>query len=877
MALSAGDKLGPYEIIALIGKGGMGEVYRARDTRLGRDVAVKISQEQFNERFEREARAVASLNHPNICSLYDVGPNYLVMEYVEGESPAGPMPVEEALAIARQIAEALTEAHDKGVVHRDLKPANIKIKPDGTVKVLDFGLAKIGGGPVAAPSEDSPTISMAATQAGVILGTAAYMAPEQARGKRVDSRADVWAFGVVLYELITGQRLFKGEDLTDTLASVVKEHPDLSGVPPRVRRLLETCLQKDPKKRLQAIGDMRLVLDEATSAPSRSGMGIVAWIVAGVAIVGGAGLALVHFRETPAAERSLRLSIPLPENSSVGYLELSPDGRRILLLLIRENSFQLYLRSLDSGELQPLSGTNGARTPFWSPDGRFIGFFAESKLKVIPAAGGPAQVLCNETGLGSGGTWNRDGVILFGIENGRLRRVDANKGGPCTAVGKDDPNNHAGYPVFLPDGNHFFFVRTGIDQTSQGVYLATLAEPIGRKVLSDRSSVVYTPPASAGGHAHLLFLRENTLMAQPFDDGSFQPVGDPFAVAARASNSISRPQVAATAAADGTLVYLAGRSRETQLTWFDRTGKELGKVGPGADQQGVALSPDGNAVAIQRQEQDGSSAVWLHDLVRESESRLTPTGTPGGGGLWSPDSSLVWFGMAGPEGPGIYQKDLKGGQLQIVQKIDPAAPARTPSDWSRDGRYVIYTENNPKTRADIWYAPVESGPGETRKMNEKAAVKLVATDALESQGQFSPDGKWLAYYSNESGKDEVYVRPFPVGSQVWKVSVDAGREPRWRSDGKELYFSSAGLTGRTTLMAATIEADGRGGLRIGSPQKLFEVPVNTVVAQNNVFGYSPHPDRQRFLVNARVETGEPTVNVITNWQKAATETSQTRR
>ncbi len=272
MALSAGDKLGPYEIIALIGKGGMGEVYRAKDTRLGREVAVKISQEQFNERFEREARVVASLNHPNICSLYDVGPNYLVMEYVEGESPVGPLPIDEAMEIARQIAEALGEAHDKGVVHRDLKPANIKIKPDGTVKVLDFGWAKIGGGPATAMSEDSPTISMAATQAGVILGTAAYMAPEQARGKRVDARADIWAFGVVFYELITGQRLFKGEDLTDTLASVVKEHPDLSAVPPRVRRLLEECLRKDPKKRLQAIGDMRLLLEAAEPPPSPAGL-----------------------------------------------------------------------------------------------------------------------------------------------------------------------------------------------------------------------------------------------------------------------------------------------------------------------------------------------------------------------------------------------------------------------------------------------------------------------------------------------------------------------------------------------------------------------------------------------------------------------------
>ena len=877
MALSTGDKLGPYEIIALIGKGGMGEVYRAKDTRLGRDVAVKISQEQFNERFEREARAVASLNHPNICSLYDVGPNYLVMEYVEGESPAGPLPIDEAMEIARQIAEALGEAHDKGVVHRDLKPANIKIKPDGTVKVLDFGLAKIGGGPLASSSEDSPTISMAATQAGVILGTAAYMAPEQARGKRVDARADIWAFGVVLYELITGQRLFKGEDLTETLASVVKEHPDLSVVPARVRRLLETCLQKDPKKRLQAIGDMRLVLEGAATTSVGSRQSAVAWIVAGVVALAAAGLAFVHFREAPAVERSLRLSIPLPENAGPGFLEISPDGKRVLVAMTRDEIGQLYLRSLDSGELQPLSDTNLARTPFWSPDSRFIGFFAESKLKVIPAAGGPAQILCSETGLGTGGTWNREGVILFGLENGHLRRVDANKRGQCTAVGKDDPYDRARFPVFLPDGNHFFYVRQAIDPASQGIYLATLADPIGRKILSDYSSVVYSPPASAGGRAYVLFLRENTLMAQPFDEGSLQPVGDPFSVATGASTSPTRPQVAASAASDGTLVYLGGRSREAQLTWFDRTGKELGKVGPRANQRGVALSPDGSNVAIGRQDQNGATATWLHDLVRESESRLQPPGASGNGALWSPDSSLVWFAMLGPDGLGTYQKDLKGGQVQIVRKIDPGAPDRTPSDWSRDGRFVIYTENNPKTRADIWYAPVESGSGESRKMNEKAAVKLLATDAVESQGQLSPDGKWLAYYSDESGKGEVYIRPFPTGSQVWKVSTDGGREPRWRSDGKELYFADFGLLGRGMLMAATVDADGRGGLHTGPPQKMFPVRATSTVPQQNIFAYSPHPDRQRFLVNQLVETGEPTINVITNWQKAATAGSQTRR
>jgi len=874
VAFSTGDKLGPYEILAKIGAGGMGEVYRARDPRLGRDVAIKVSADRFSERFDREARAVAALNHPNICAIYDVGPNYIVMEFVEGEAPKGPLPLDEALRIARQIGDALEEAHSKGIVHRDLKPANIKIKPDGAVKVLDFGLAKVGPTSTSAGLEagatQSPTLSMAATQAGVILGTAAYMAPEQARGKQVDARADIWAFGVVLYELITGQRLFKGEDLTDTLASVVKENPDLSAVPKRVRRLLEACLQKDPKKRLQAIGDMRLVLGPE-SAPSPAGpAGKLAWMIAGVALLLTAGLSFLHFRETPAAERSLRLSIPLPENAGPGFLEISPDGKRVLLAMTREGIGRLYLRSLDSGDLQPLSGTNLARAPFWSPDSRFIGFFAESKLKVIPAAGGPAQILCSETGLGTGGTWNREGVILFGIEEGHLRRVDANKGGQCTAVGKDDPYDRARFPVFLPDGNHFFYVRQAIDQASQGIYLATLADPIGRKVLSDNSSVVYSPPASSGGRAYVLFLRENNLMAQPFDEGSLQPVGDPFSVATGASNSPTRPQVAASAASDGTLVYLGGRSREAQLTWFDRTGTELGKVGPRANQRGVALSPDGSTVAIGRQDQNGAPATWLHDLVRESEIRLQPPGSPGNGALWSPDSSQVWFSMLGPEGLGIYQKDLKGGQVQMVQKIDPAEPDRTPSDWSRDGRFVIFTENNPKTRADIWYAPVESGPGESRKMNEKAAVKLLATDAVESQGQLSPDGKWLAYYSDESGKGEVYIRPFPTGSQVWKVSADGGREPRWRSDGKELYLTNSGVLGRMILMAATVDSDGRGGLHTGPPQKLFEVRATSTVPQSNIFDYSPHPDRQRFLVNALVETGEPTVNVITNWQKSVT-------
>jgi Tol biopolymer transport system component/predicted Ser/Thr protein kinase len=867
--MPAGDKLGPYEVLARIGKGGMGEVYRAHDPRLRRDVAIKISSQRFDERFEREARAIAALNHPNICQIYDVGPDYLVMELVEGPTlkeriEEAVIPLDEALRIAEQIAGALAAAHEKFITHRDLKPGNVKIKDDGTVKVLDFGLAKVGGMAPTRESEDSPTFSMTLTQTGVILGTAAYMSPEQARGKPVDARSDIWAFGVVLYEILTGKRLFRGDDLTEILASVVKDQPDLGAAPQPVRKLLEACLQKDPNKRLQAVGDVRFLLESGLE-PAR-GFRLAPW-VAGALAVAFAALAYLHFRETPATEGSLRLSVSLPDSATPGFLELSPDGQRLAMVLVRPGSTQLYVRSLDSGELQPLSGTELARTPFWSPDGRFLAFFAESRLKVVPAAGGPARVLCGETGLGSGGTWSRNGVILFGDDHG-LRRVNADranadegaKGEQCSAVGNSDPPGGAAVPVFLPDANHFFYVRQGMDETTRGVFLASLDEPAGHKILDDVSSVVYTPPSSSGSRSHLLFLRENTLMAQPFDDSNLRPVGDPFTVASRASTSPTQPQVGASASADGTLVYLSGRSRETQLTWFDRTGKELGKVGPSANQSGLALSPDGNTVAILRRDANNAPSVWLHDLTRDSESRLAPNS---GGRLWSPDSSRFWFSMAGPEGPGIYQQDLKAGRAELLIANPGGANAFNASDWSRDGRFVLYTAIDPKTRADIWYLPLDS-----RKPDLQKAKKFMATDAIESQGQFSPDGKWVAFSSDETGKGNIYIRSFPNGSLVWKVSVDGGRDPRWRSDGKELYFVNIVVSNRSSLFSVSVESDGRGGLRIGSPTKLFDVQAPVTVPQLNVWMYSPHPDKQRFLVNVQAGADQPTVNVITHWRKA---------
>ena len=884
MALAPGTRLGPYEIGAQIGAGGMGEVYRAKDTSLGRDVAIKVLPNAFAQdaerlaRFEREAKTLASLSHPNIAIVHGFekadSVRALVMEFVEGETLAerigrGPIAVDDALLIARQMAEALEAAHEHGIVHRDLKPANIKLRTDGTVKVLDFGLAKAVE-PAAAgiTATESPTITSPAmmTGVGIILGTAAYMCPEQARGKKTDYRADIWSFGVVLYEMVIGKRLFEGEDVTDTIASVVKQHPDLTAVPREVRKVVEACLKKDPRQRLQAIADWKLLVADAdadTSLQAELRSARLPWFAAFAAALALAALAFVHFREVLPEERVVRLSVTPPDNSQVGFLELSPDGRRLLLVASAEGRSQIqqiHLRSLDSPEWTLLAGTNNARTPFWSPDSRSIGFFADGRLKVISAAGGPAQVLCSETGLGYGGTWNHDDVILFATDRGRLRRVNA-KGGECHPVGNDDLKYRARLPVFLPDGRHFFYIGLPGD-SSAGVYLGTLDDFPGRRLLPDISSVVYTPAAS-GRSAHLLFLRASTLMAQPFDHATLQTVGDPFAVAEQASTTFTASQVAASAAADGTLVYLAGRSTEAQLTWLDRNGKELGKVGPRANQSGVALSPDGNAVVVHRRDRSNEPGLWLHDLVRGSESRLMPPGSPGGGGAqWSPDGSRIWFGMgpAAPEGPGVYQKDIKSGSLELVRKRDPTGPPAATSDWSRDGRFLIYTVADPKTRADIWYLPLASGKPDGE------VVRLLATDAGESQGQVSRDGRWLAYTSNESGALEVYIRAFPSGEGVWRVSVDGGREPRWRADGRELFFMMGGPD-RMALFAVAIMPDGRGGLRIGSPQRLFDVAVVSIVPQDNIFAYSPHPDGERFLVNALADTGEQTVNVITNWQK----------
>jgi len=868
MPLAKGEKLGPYEILEAIGKGGMGEVYRAHDPRMGRDVAIKVSGEHFSERFSREVRAIAALNHPNVCHLYDVGPDFLVMELVEGPTLAdrikhGAIPLDESLAIARQIAEALEAAHEKGITHRDLKPGNIKITPEDTVKVLDFGLAKVS--PRAAPGgdnppDDSPTLTMAATQAGMILGTAAYMSPEQARGKSVNPRADIWAFGVVLYEMITGRRLFQGEDLTETLASVVKESPDLSAVPAQVRRLLESCLQKDPKKRLQAIGDWKLLLD----SPQQPAPAVVVerkasllWpAVAAVFALAATALAFVHFRETPPPANSMRVNIPVPADA-FSFVALSPDGRRIALSILNDGAKgKLYLRSLDSTEFEALEGTDNARSPFWSPDSRFLAFFAEGQLKMVPASGGPTTTLCRDTGIGFNGTWSERSGILFATEQGKLRRVQPS-GGNCSDVDLGSKTNRISTPIFLPDGNHFTFVGGDSgDPGSIGLRVASLDGMKPRTILRETASGLYAPPENGKGQGHLLFLRQNTLMAQTFDLSKLEVSGDPVRVLDQVSPSPTTPGMEVSLGPGGTLVYLTPRFSLGQLTILTASGGDGEKVEKPANLRGVSLSPDGNSAVANENFPDPRGGIRVFDLVHRTSRRFLTVDVPNGEGVWSPDGMrLIYAGTSGGKST-IFMRDVNGGDAS-PPLLAPSDENLVPSDMSRDGRFLIYTANDPQNRGDIWYLPDPGKPGST-------PVKFLATPANESQGQLSPDGKWLAYSSADADSAEILVRSFPAGDRVLKVAQLA-YEPRWSADGRQLFYAAIGKPPKFGLTAVAVQSD-RDGLRFGTPKLVAEYEPLRIVAQLNMFSYAPFPDGKRFLILANAQSARRELNLITHWE-----------
>ena len=851
MTLTVGTKLGPYEIAAMIGAGGMGEVYRARDPRVGRDVAIKVSAEQFNERFEREVRAVAALNHPNICTLHDVGPNYLVMELVEGQTlqeriEQGAIPLEESLTIARQIADALEAAHEKGIVHRDLKPGNIKIKPDGMVKVLDFGLAKVGGTP-AVSNDNSPTLSVAQTAAGVILGTAAYMSPEQARGKSVDKRADIWAFGVVLYEMLTGKRLFGGDTVSDTLAAVLKEDPDLDQVPAKARRLLRTCLQKDPKQRLADISDAKLLLEDAPeSAPSQRRPWL-AWSVAALCLLVALTLAFVYFRRPAPTLPVITFTVAPPnEGAFVGAngaprMSLSPDGRYLAFMAGSSGKpDQMWIRRLDSLELRALNGTERAESPIWSPDNRFIGFFVGGKLKKIDVTGGSVQTLCSAPVTLASGSWNRDGEIIFGGVGEGIKRVPEEGGTPIPVTALDPSRMEKSHiwPQFLPDGRHFvYFSNTAIPE-DRAIFVGSLDSKQTTKLILSASMAVYASPG------YLLYVREGILVAQVFDATSLRLAGEAMPVAESVILA-TNGRAAFSVSESGILAYRSGYSGGTaDLHWFDRTGKALEKAGPLGPGTFPRISPDGTRIAVQQG--DGESTdIWLIELARGISTKFTFDPGFEGRPIWSPDGSRIayaFFKEGGDEFK-LFARPATGfGKDELL--LNSKRPV-APTAWSPDGNVLLYQE--PAGSRAIWTLPLHG---------EHNPVLLMQSPYPLSGANFSQDGHWVAYSSAESGIPEIYIRNFPEATGKLQVSIGGGSGPRWRRDMKEIFYLA--LDG--TLMSVPLQ--GGSSLKPGTPSKLFQ----TNMPLSDYPPYDVTADGQRFIISAPPKSAANSpVTVVVNW------------
>jgi eukaryotic-like serine/threonine-protein kinase len=899
MVLAAGSKLGPYEIQSPLGTGGMGEVYRARDTKLDRDVAIKVLPAAFARdadrmaRFQREAKLLASLNHRNIAAIYGLedsaGTPALVMELVQGPTladrmKAGPIPIDEALPIAKQISEALEYAHERGIVHRDLKPANVKVTKEDEVKVLDFGLAKaIEGDPESSDISNSPTISRMATQAGVLLGTAAYMSPEQARGKAVDRRTDIWAFGCVLYEMLTGRMTFQGESVTDRLAAVIRAEPDWSqlpeATPTRVRVLLQRCLQKDLKQRLQAIGDARISLDEVLSgAPEPSPAAAVSattpfwrralpWALFAAALVALGVLGFVHFREKPKVAEVVRLQLPVPEKMIMpvaSSFALSPDGRQLAFYAMGADAVQhLWVRSMDSLEARPLPGSESTPNPapiFWSPDSQYIVFDGGGKLKKIGISGGPAQTLCDMSGNSIGGSWNSDGVILFGQSPGPIMRVSAN-GGPSSVLTILDSSkaesNHA-FPSFLPDGRHFLYLRLSRQPENSGVYVGSLnakpEEQASKLLIKTAFGVAYVPSSNPDS-GQLLFVRDGALMAQPFDAHRLELSGVPVPVAEKLGTY--REFGFFSASKNGILVYRAGGGGgEIQLTWYDRQGKVLGTAGERGFYVSPALSPDGKEAAVSQIDlKDGKRIIWLVDFSRGTSTRLTFGSGSAEFPIWSPDGKRILY-MSNPDGVfDLYQKLASGAKEEEL--LLKSSETKAPTSVSLDGRFLLYFLVDPKTSLDLWVLPL---------MGDKKPFPFLRTKYNEADGDFSPDGHWVAYRSDESGRYEIYVRRFSPDSPAegtdtggkWQVSYSGGIEPRWSTDGKKLYY----LTLDWKVME--VEVSTNPAFRAGTPKLLFQGPLQRGITHGR---YTV--DGKRFLFRAPVEqTAQAPFTVVLNWQSA---------
>jgi Tol biopolymer transport system component len=876
---SPSTRLGPYEILSAVGAGGMGEVYSARDTRLERTVAIKLlppelaGNEQLRARFEREAKTVSSLNHPHICALYDVGCekvgdeelHYLVLEMIEGESLAdrlarGALPLEEVLCHGVEIASALDAAHRKGVVHRDLKPGNVMLTRSGA-KLLDFGLARAGEEAGAGEALSSlRTLDKPLTEHGTILGTFQYMAPEQLEGQPADARTDIFALGTVLYEMATGRKAFAGQTRTSLIAAIVSSHPpSIASIqrmtPPALDHVVGKCLAKDPEDRWQSARDVVAELQWIAEGGSRVGLPAVvvgrrrvreraAWAAFALASLAALVLGIAWVRRAPVPPPLVRFTISMPEGvSAVGTPAVSPDGRAIAFDVGELGGRrQIWVRWLDQLEARPLAGTEGALRPIWSPDSRFVAFVAGGKLRKVDVSGGPAQTICDAP-TGADGSWSPVGVILFdGRGTDPIWRVPA-AGGVAKPEVEIDPAKGvfgSGWPEFLPDGRHFLYVvDPQAASESRTLMVKSLGASDSRELLKTASRVLYAAPG------HLLHVRDQTLVAQPFDTASLKLEGEPIPLGeglgvdavGLASFSVSRT---------GVLAYRAGPSEGRQLVWFDRAGKETPALEEPGGYHDAWLSPDGRRLAFVLTKGGEGADIWIRDVARGVSSRFTFDSASEGDPVWAPDGSRLVY-AAQRKAVDLMIKDAAG--TREAEVLLESTEDKYPSEWSRDGKYLLFVSMGGDTSLDLWALPMTG---------EKKPFPVAKTRFAEAFGTFSPDGRYVTYSSNESGRMEVYVQEFPEARSKWQVSTKGGTEPFWSGSGREIFYRAPGgqvMSVPVKTAAATFEA--------GVPQPLFQARFASVLARAH---FRPTPDGQHFLVLAppRQETVPPTT-VVLNW------------
>jgi serine/threonine-protein kinase len=825
----------------------MGEVYRARDTRLDRDVAIKILPPAFAAdsdrmaRFEREAKALASLNHPNIAQIYGVEDHALVMELVEGETLKGPLPLETALSYARQIADALEAAHEKGIVHRDLKPANVKVTPQGVVKILDFGLAKAAEEPAGQP-ENSPTLTISPTRAGLILGTAAYMSPEQARGKPVDKRADIWAFGVVLYEMLTGERLFKGKTISDTLAAVLKEEPDLDRVPAKLRRLLAKCLEKEPKQRLQAIGDWRLLLEDTQSptAPPWSRLGRVAGIAAGMLAIVAATMAVGWWRATRPLDRPLiRLNVDLGPDAMVGLnttVVVSPDGKRIVFPARGPGGKQqLATRLLDQAQVSLLPGTNDAKDPFFSPDGQWVGFFAGGQLKKISVQGGAPVTLCPAP-IEHGGSWGEDGNIVATLNNvSGLSRIPSVGGTPQPLTKPNGGETTHRWPQVLPGGKVVLFTASpaafGLDDAN--IDVVQLENGVRKTLLRGGYFGRYLPSG------HLVYMHQGTLFSVPFDASRLELRGAPTPiledVAGNANLGGGQFDFSTAPSAPGAFVYLAGKGtiQGWPIVWLDNSEKTQPLLATPGAYYFPRFSPDGQRLALTASVANGTD-VFVYDLRRDAMTRLTFNGRSNST-AWAPDGKHVVFGSRSNDSSSLLW--IRADGAGETQRLLVSHYNLFPYSFSPEGGRLAYQELNPETGQDLWTLPLDlSDPDHPRPGKPEL---FLHTKSNESLAAFSPDGRWMASRSDETGSNEIWVRPFPGPGGKWQISTGGALYEMWSNNSKELFYETP--DNRIMVVNYTVDGDSfvPGKPRLWSEKQIY---------YPGVVNLALHPDGKRFAV-----------------------------